>query len=467
MRKSLALLLILFFLTASCIMVAKPASSSADTAEDTWVSKAPMHEARGRLGVAVVNGKIYAIGGSSGGGEFVDTNEEYDPAMDTWTFKEPMPTPRASFGVAVYQGKIYCIGGLAGVEQNPYKRLSSGANEVYNPVTGEWETKASMPTPQEGVEASVVGGKIYVIGGNSSVNYVYDPATDSWDTKAPMPVTPHLHSGWSCTSAVVDNKIHVIGLGVNGAFHVIYDPETDSWSSGALKGTAYASAGATTGVNAPKRIYIFSADYTLWELNPPSITNLIYDPASDSWAVGASMPTGRANAGVAVVNDKLYVIGGATLEIGMNTHASAVNEQYTPVGYGTLDPSDDGVAPEVAVLSPENKTYSDTDIPLNFAVNEPVSWLRYKLDAENVTEVSGNTTLTGLALGAHNLTVYATDASGNTGTSETIYFTIAEPEPFPTALVIAAVATATAIVSVGLLIYFKKRPSSKSRASAF
>jgi hypothetical protein len=41
------------------------------------------------------------------------------------------------------------------------------------------------------------------------------------------------------------------------------------------------------------------------------------------------------------------------------------------------------------------------------------------------------------------------------------------PEPFPTTLVIAAVATATAIVSVGLLIYFKKRPSSKSRASAF
>jgi nitrous oxidase accessory protein len=41
------------------------------------------------------------------------------------------------------------------------------------------------------------------------------------------------------------------------------------------------------------------------------------------------------------------------------------------------------------------------------------------------------------------------------------------PEPFPTTLIIAAVATATAIVSVGLLIYFKKRPSSKSRASAF
>jgi N-acetylneuraminic acid mutarotase len=332
MRKTVALLLALFFLTASCVIVAKPVSSSAEIVENSWVSKAPMHVARSKLGVAVVNGMIYAIGGFSGN-EFIGTNEEYNPSSDTWSFKASMPTPRASFGIAVYQNKIYCIGGLAGVEQNPYKRILSGANEVYNPVTDEWETKASMPTIKEGVTASVVGSKIYVIGGDSSVNYVYDPATNMWDTKASMPVTPHLSSGWSCTSAVVDDKIHVIGLGINGAFHEIYDPKTDNWSSGALKGTAYASAGATTGVNAPKRMYLFSAEYANWELNPPSIINLIYDPESDSWDVGASMPTGRANAGVAVVNDELYVIGGATLEIGMSTLASAANEQYTPVGF--------------------------------------------------------------------------------------------------------------------------------------
>jgi hypothetical protein len=64
MGKSFAPLLILIFLIA-CIIVVKPASSSADAAENSWTSKAPMQVARGNLGVAVVNGKIYAIGGST------------------------------------------------------------------------------------------------------------------------------------------------------------------------------------------------------------------------------------------------------------------------------------------------------------------------------------------------------------------------------------------------------------------
>jgi len=317
-----------------------------------------------------------------------------------------------------------------------------------------------MPTIKEGITASVVGSKIYVIGSDSSVNYVYDPATNMWDTKASMPVTPHLSSGWSCTSAVVDDKIHVIGLDINGAFHEIYDPETDSWSSGALEGTAYASAGATTGVNAPKRIYLFSAEYANWELNPPSIINLIYDPTSDSWDVGTSMPTGRANAGVAVVNDELYVIGGATLEIGMSTLASAANEQYTPGGYGTPDSSyvpPDTTAPEVTVLSPANRTYS-INVPLTFTVSKQVSWLRYSLDEGNVTEVSGNVTLAGLDYGIHKLTVYVTDAAGNTGVSATVFFTVAEPEPFPTTTIATASGISAVVVVGGVLaIYLKKR----------
>jgi hypothetical protein len=51
-------------------------------AEDSWVSRAPMQVARSGLGVAVVNGKIYAIGGAGNGG-FCATNEEYDPATNT------------------------------------------------------------------------------------------------------------------------------------------------------------------------------------------------------------------------------------------------------------------------------------------------------------------------------------------------------------------------------------------------
>ncbi|MGD0204645.1 MAG: hypothetical protein ABSC20_12185 [Candidatus Bathyarchaeia archaeon] len=44
MSKGFALVLVLVFLTASCVMVAKPVSG-ASAVENTWVSKAPMQVA--------------------------------------------------------------------------------------------------------------------------------------------------------------------------------------------------------------------------------------------------------------------------------------------------------------------------------------------------------------------------------------------------------------------------------------
>jgi hypothetical protein len=118
----------------------------------------------------------------------------------------------------------------------------------------------------------------------------------------------------------------------------------------------------------------------------------------------------------------------------------------------------DTVPPAVSVSELDNATFVEPDVPLNFATNESFSKISYVLDnRENVT-VGGNTTLTGLSCGVHNVTVYAWDEAGNAGASETVLFTITEQEPFPTATV-AAVSGISALVVVGtvLAIYFKKR----------
>jgi hypothetical protein len=116
----------------------------------------------------------------------------------------------------------------------------------------------------------------------------------------------------------------------------------------------------------------------------------------------------------------------------------------------------DFVAPSIKVLSPENKTYDTSSVPLNFTVNEAVSQITYRLDGEENVAISGNTTLTGLANGNHNLTVYAKDEAGNIGVSETIYFSVEVPEPYPI-LLVSAVFVAAIAVAAGVLVYFKKR----------
>ncbi len=98
-----------------------------------------------------------------------------------------------------------------------------------------------------------------------------------------------------------------------------------------------------------------------------------------------------------------------------------------------------------------------TSLSLNFTVDEPFTKITYSIDNQDNVGIAGNTTLTNLPYGHHNITVYATNPTGNVGASQTINFTIAKPEAFPI-VPLAAVSAAVAVVVVaGLLVHFKKR----------
>lgn len=299
--------------------------------ENSWTNKTTAPTA-GNFKAAVANHKIYLIGDS--------TNYEYDPSADTWTIKNPMPTPRTSFAVTSCQNKIYVIGGVIGSNPNSGDIITCSINQVYDPLTDIWETKASMPTSRSYMEANTVNNKIYVIGGRTGAQYtttalneVYDPITDSWSTNAPIPYAVAQYA-----SAVVDNKIYVIGGqdeflndNMNVAFNQIYDASTDTWSQGAVipaSKTLNAAAGATTGTMAPKRIYVIGGDKGFVE---PTNQTYFYNPENDSWGMGNPMSIPRLGLAVAVENDLIYAIGGTT---GWLSLTGAV-EEYTPFGYGT------------------------------------------------------------------------------------------------------------------------------------
>jgi parallel beta-helix repeat protein len=115
----------------------------------------------------------------------------------------------------------------------------------------------------------------------------------------------------------------------------------------------------------------------------------------------------------------------------------------------------DTAPPLVSVSSPQNKVYNYSSVPLVFSTNEPASQISYSLDGQDNVTVAGNTSVSGLPNGSHNLTVYATDQYGNTGASETVYFNV--EVPFPTTLVAAASGVAITAVAACLLYYRKKR----------
>jgi hypothetical protein len=113
--------------------------------------------------------------------------------------------------------------------------------------------------------------------------------------------------------------------------------------------------------------------------------------------------------------------------------------------------------PTIRLNSPENTTYASENVTLEFTVNKQTTWLAYSLDGQETVTVTGNITLIGLSNGLHNVTVHAKDALENMGKSETTYFSVKVPEPFPTTLVATTAIASGAVVGIALLVYFKKR----------
>ncbi|MCW4053898.1 MAG: hypothetical protein NWE84_03120 [Candidatus Bathyarchaeota archaeon] len=125
-----------------------------------------------------------------------------------------------------------------------------------------------------------------------------------------------------------------------------------------------------------------------------------------------------------------------------------------------ISPEPDTQPPEITVSSPESKTYETSEVPLMVAVNEPVSWIAYRLDGQPEVTITGNTTLSGLAIGAHNITVSAQDLWGMMSSSTTIHFTIVPR--FPIELVAISVTIATFFV-LSFVAYVKRHSLSAYR----
>jgi N-acetylneuraminic acid mutarotase len=186
-----------------------------DPATDTWITKADIPSPRNQSTVAVVDGIIYVMGGQFGIGnvEVLSTVEAYDPATGKWTRKADMPTARYGVTACVLDGRIYVFGGntIYGEAEGIVPTV-----EVYDPATDTWIQASDMPWGRNHHAASVVDGRMYIIGGctgtpeagafMSPVVDVYDPATDAWTTAADLS-TPR----WDPTVSVVDGKIYTTG----------------------------------------------------------------------------------------------------------------------------------------------------------------------------------------------------------------------------------------------------------------
>jgi hypothetical protein len=109
----------------------------------------------------------------------------------------------------------------------------------------------------------------------------------------------------------------------------------------------------------------------------------------------------------------------------------------------------------ILFLTSENQTFIENSLRLNFTVNNSFSKITYSLDGQENATITGNSTISELPHGAHNVTVYVWDEAGNVGASETLRFSIAQPASNVPIVVVCSVVVV--IVVVGLSVNLKKK----------
>lgn len=147
-----------------------------DTETMTWRSLPSMMYARYYPGVAVVKGKIYAVGGLDHLWAPLNTAERYDPHANQWEAISSMSTARWSLGVAVLNDQLYAIGG------SDNRESCSNSVEMYDPDMDRWDQAvAPMNAGRRCLGVAVVNDTIYVVGGRvtNSIEY-YDRDKNRW-----------------------------------------------------------------------------------------------------------------------------------------------------------------------------------------------------------------------------------------------------------------------------------------------
>ena len=318
-------------------------SAMAQMPINPWKKAAPFPEPDEELYGAALNGKMYVMGGWDDG-KAAGINYEYDSATDKWTQKKGMPRAAHHAAIATANGKLYVIGGF--VPPKDTQIPTGGAWEPiadvweYDPAADSWKSLARLPTKRGAAVAVEVGGKIYVIGGATTVagskdpyftffgpslvlttNEVFDPATNKWESRRPMSVARN-----HAYAAAVNGKIYVIGGRTGHAFILSatntdvveeYSPVSDMWSAPKERMPTARSGGAwgTDG----RRIYVAGGEVTTKELVGAFRAVEAYEPAINSWISLPPMPMPRHGIAGAVIGNEFHLVSGMIQSAGALT----------------------------------------------------------------------------------------------------------------------------------------------------
>jgi Kelch motif protein/galactose oxidase-like protein len=136
-------------------------------------ARIPGPSPREHLAAAASGTRVFALGGRSAG---IDTNtarfEAYDPVRRRWTRLAPVPQARGGTGAALVNGSVVSAGG-----EQPQGTIASVY--AYRLSTRRWRRLPDLPTPRHGLGVVGHGGRVYVVAGGPVPGLTVSGAVES------------------------------------------------------------------------------------------------------------------------------------------------------------------------------------------------------------------------------------------------------------------------------------------------
>ncbi|MHC1683134.1 MAG: Kelch repeat-containing protein [Clostridiaceae bacterium] len=231
-----------------------------------------------------------------------------------------MPIRVGDFPLVLDKNEVLLFGG--GI-----KELVSDVILSHNLETNEIYEYNKMPYASRGHQTIRIGDSIYLLGGSDGEStfksvYAFDLNTKTWSQCKDMPVS----NGWF-GATMVDGKIYVIGgFGISEGYHssiYIYSPESDNWEEikNAFPREIYSkgAVGSQAVISYGGKIYNFGgADYFDHINNSCHTlkTVAIYDPKENLWTKLDIEIESLESAGIVVDDNQVYIVGGFSETLG-------------------------------------------------------------------------------------------------------------------------------------------------------
>ncbi|KAL5004783.1 hypothetical protein ScPMuIL_018239 [Solemya velum] len=233
----------------------------------------------------------------------------YDADVSAWKHLTYMPQPRHHHAVAVLGGFLYVAGGESTNDHcSPVKTVFR-----FDPRNKTWLQVACMNYSRQSFQMAVLHGHIYALGGrinkNESLDSVerYDPSKDVWNEVASLSIARR------CIAvSTLNGRLYAVGGSGNNVIYSRverYNPFEDKWECRKSTNVPRFSAHLIT---VHTRLYLLGGATIDASGNIKCLDTIeTYTPSTDTWVLlcGLKSPK-RAEFGCTLVGDRIYMCGG-------------------------------------------------------------------------------------------------------------------------------------------------------------